>query len=148
MVRSPVVLEFARPMEIEWIRQHCLSLPYTTEHVQWGIDLVFKVGGKMYAVAPTEPAAVFISFKVSDEAFAELVERPGIVPAPYLARAKWIALQNEAALSRSEIRRLLGLSYELVMARLPRSVRAGLGEAPSGAPKKSVGKRGKPRKSR
>lgn len=118
-------------MEVEWIRQHCLSLSYTTEQIQWGSDLVFKVGGKMYAVAPTEPAPVILSFKCSDENFAELVDRPGIIPAPYLARAKWVALQNEAALSRTEIRRLLSESYELVMAKLPRSVRASLGQGPS-----------------
>ncbi len=122
-------------MDIEWIRQHCLSLPHTTEQVQWHSDLVFKVGGKMYAVAPTEPAPVFLSFKCSDENFAELVERPGVVPAPYLARAKWVALQSEAALSRIEIRRLLGQSYELVLGKLPPSVRASLGQPPSGTKK-------------
>lgn len=118
-------------MDIEWIRQRCLSLPHTTEHVQWGIDLVFKIGGKMYAVMPTEPAPVLLSFKCSDENFAELVERPGIIPAPYLARAKWVALQNESALSRAELGRLLGEAHDLVLAKLPRSVQASLDRAPS-----------------
>ncbi|HEV2424066.1 MAG TPA: MmcQ/YjbR family DNA-binding protein, partial [Terriglobia bacterium] len=98
---------------------------------KWGIDLVFKIGGKMYAVMPTEPAPVCLSFKCSDENFAELVERPGIIPAPYLARAKWVALQNESALSRAELGRLLGDAYELVLANLPRSVQVSLGKAPS-----------------
>lgn len=119
-------------MDIEWIRQRCLSLPHTTEQVQWGTDLVFKVGGKMYAVMPTEPAPVLLSFKCSDGNFAELVERPGIIPAPYLARAKWVALQNESALSRAELGRLLGEAYELVLAKLPGSTRALLANAPSG----------------
>jgi len=116
-------------MDIEWIRQHCLALPHTTEQIQWGYDLVFKIGGKMYAVAPTEPAPVILSFKCSDENFADLVERPGIIPAPYMARAKWVALQNESALSRAEVKRLLVESYELVLAKLPRSVRDSLGKA-------------------
>ena len=125
-------------MDIEWIRKHCLSLPYTTEHIQWGSDLVFKVGGKMYAVAPTEPAPVCLSFKCSDEAFAELVDRPGIIPAPYLARAKWVALQNEAALSRAEVCRLLVDSHALVLAKLPRSVGESLGRTAAAARKKSA----------
>jgi predicted DNA-binding protein (MmcQ/YjbR family) len=127
-------------MDIEWIRRHCLSLPHTTEHVQWGIDLVFKIGGKMYAVMPTEPAPVLLSFKCSDESFAELVERPGIIPAPYLARAKWVALQDESALSRAELGRLLGEAHALVLAKLPRSVQASLGNAPPRATRRKGAK--------
>lgn len=127
-------------MDIEWIRQRCLALPHTTEHVQWGIDLVFKVGGKMYAVMPTEPAPVLLSFKCSDETFAELVERPGIIPAPYLARAKWVALQNESALSRAELGRLLAEAHDLVLEKLPRSAQASLGKAPPRATAKRMAK--------
>ena len=42
------------------------------ETVQWGSDLVFKIGGKMFAVAATEPAKVCMSFKLSKKAQAEL----------------------------------------------------------------------------
>jgi len=73
-------------MDIEKIRKHCLSLPHATENVQWGADLVFKVDGKMFAVAPLEVAPVCLSFKCTPENFAELCERPGIIPAPYMAR--------------------------------------------------------------
>lgn len=113
-------------MDIEWIRQQCLALPHVTEQVQWGDNLVFKVGGKMFAVAPLEPAALWLSFKCGDEEFAELIERPGIVPAPYLARAKWVALESEATLSRGEIERLLSDAYAIVFANLPKKVRAHL----------------------
>jgi len=108
------------PLEVEWVRRHCLSLPHTTEHVQWGADLVFKIGGKMYAVLPLEPAAVWISFKCSDESFSELVEMSGIIPAPYLARAKWVAVESRGALPPAQIKRLLSEAYELVLARLPK----------------------------
>ena len=64
--------------------QHCLSLPHVTEQVQWGDNLVFKVGGRIFAVAPLEPAALILSFKCNDEEFAELIERPGIVPCALL----------------------------------------------------------------
>ncbi|HET9802086.1 MAG TPA: MmcQ/YjbR family DNA-binding protein [Candidatus Acidoferrum sp.] len=73
---------------VESIRKLCLSFPHATEQVQWGYDLVFKIGGKMFAITPLEPAPVFLTFKATDESFAELTERQGIIPAPYLARAK------------------------------------------------------------
>ena len=76
-------------MDIEWVRRHCMALPHTTEKVQWGNDLVFKVAGKMYAVAALEPGDHWLSFKCTPEDFAALTERPGVVPAPYMARAQW-----------------------------------------------------------
>ena len=50
-------------MNVEWFRKFCMSLPHSTEEVLWGGDLVFKIGGKMYAVAVLDPAAVCMSFK-------------------------------------------------------------------------------------
>ena len=77
-----------------------------------------KVGGKMFAVTPLEPAPVCLSFKASPEHFAELTERPNIIPAPYMARAQWVALQTRDALTREELSRLLRESYEMVFAKL------------------------------
>jgi|SRR5579864_8350337 len=113
-------------MDIEWVRQHCLSHPFTTEQIQWGNDLLFKVGGKMFAVVPLEPARVWISLKTNPEEFAELVEHPGVIPAPYMARAKWIAIENERALPRNEVLRLISKSYEMVFAKLTRKLQAKL----------------------
>jgi predicted DNA-binding protein (MmcQ/YjbR family) len=110
-------------MDPEWLRKLCLSFPGTTEQIQWGYDLLFKVGGKMYAVTPLEPAPVCLSFKASPEKFAELTERQNIIPAPYLARAQWVALQTRDAVGREELARLLRESYEMVLARLPTKVR-------------------------
>ena len=84
-------------MSVDWVRRVCLSLPHVTENVQWGYDLVFKVAGKMFAVTPLEPAPHALSFKCTPEEFATLVERPGIVPAPYMARASWVALETFGA---------------------------------------------------
>ena len=67
--------------------------PHTTEEVLWGGDLVFKIGGKMYAVTVLEPGPLCLSFKCTPETFAELTERPGIIPAPYSARYHWVALK-------------------------------------------------------
>jgi predicted DNA-binding protein (MmcQ/YjbR family) len=117
-------------MDIEWVREFCLSRPHTTEKLQWGDALVFMVGGKMYAVVSLEPDETWISFKCSPEEFAALVERPGVVPAPYLARAQWVALETEDALSRDEIRRLLTEAHSLIFAKLPKTVQKKLSAAP------------------
>jgi predicted DNA-binding protein (MmcQ/YjbR family) len=110
-------------MNIEQLRKLCLSFPSVTEQIQWDDALLFKVAGKMFAVASLEPARVWLSLKVTPENFAELTERPGIIPAPYLARAKWIALEARDALSPAELAPLLGTSYDLVVAKLPRKTR-------------------------
>src|SRR4030095_15002293 len=85
-------------MNLEKLRAHCLSHPGATEQIQWGADLVFKVGGKMFCVACTEPAANAMSFKCDDETFAELIEREGATPAPYMARNKWVARSEEGSI--------------------------------------------------
>lgn len=113
-------------MNVDWLRELCLSFPGTTEQIQWGSDLLFKVGGKMFAATPLEPARVCLSFKASPENFAELTERPNIIPAPYLARAQWVALQTRDALPPGELAPLLRESYDLVVARLPKKIRDSL----------------------
>jgi len=116
-------------MNVDWLRELCLSFPGATEQIQWGYDLLFKVGGKMFAVTPLEPAPVCLSFKASPESFAELTERPNIIPAPYLARAQWVALQTRDALPPEELARLLRESYDMVFARLPRKIRDAVSRA-------------------
>src|SRR4051812_29238007 len=110
-------------MDVDFIRKYCLGRPHATETVQWGHDLVFKVGGKMFAVTSLEPAAVCLSFKCSPEDFADLTERPGIIPAPYLARAQWVALESDDALSAAEVKKYLARAYELILAKLPKKFR-------------------------
>src|SRR5262245_58974667 len=106
-------------MNLAWLRAHCLSLPHTTEQIQWGDQLLFKIGGKMYAATSVDRADAGVSFKASPEEFEELIEVPGVIPAPYLARAKWVALEHEDALPRAELKKRLTRSYELVRAGLP-----------------------------
>jgi predicted DNA-binding protein (MmcQ/YjbR family) len=113
-------------MNIEWVREHCLSFPHATESVQWGNDLVFKVAGKMFAVAALEPGDHLFSFKCTPETFGELIEQPHIVPAPYLARAHWVAFRKADALPRRETKELLRKSYDLVVAGLPKKTQAWL----------------------
>ena len=107
-------------MDIDWLREVCLRFPGATEQLQWGNHLLFKVAGKMFAIASLEPAPVCLTFKCSDESFAELTERPKVIPAPYLARAKWAALETSDAVTRGELEQLLHTSYQLVFAKLPK----------------------------
>jgi predicted DNA-binding protein (MmcQ/YjbR family) len=121
--RLRAAIAYNSRVALESVRAFCLNLPGTTEDVKWGSDLCFLIGGKMFAVVNLDPPHQ-ISFKTTPERFAELVERDGVKPAPYLARAMWV--QQEAlgeALGRRELESLLKQAYEIVAARLPRSRR-------------------------
>lgn len=120
------------------LRKLVAKWPGVTEDIKWGADLVFSVGGKMFAVTGTDPKeAGRISFKVPDERFLELTDREGIVPAPYLARARWVLVESDAALAAAELESLLRGSYELVLAKLPRSTQRALGASAPARPRGS-----------
>ncbi len=104
------------------LRKLCNALPGATEQIQWEKDRVFKVGGKMFACSGIETDSRY-SFKVDDERFLELTDLPGIAPAPYLARAKWIQIDPaECQLPDHHIKKLVERSYALVLARLPKKL--------------------------
>jgi predicted DNA-binding protein (MmcQ/YjbR family) len=113
-------------MEIEEVRKYSLGLPHTTETVQWGNDLVFKIGGKMYAVISLEPSQHWMSFKCSPERFAELIERQGIDPAPYLAKSQWVALKDKTVMNKTEIKQSILQAYEIVFSKLPKKLQSNL----------------------
>ena len=127
-------------MDIEAIRKYCLQFPHTTEIVQWGADLCFKVDGKLFVVAAMEMVPQRISFKCTPENFAELCERPGIIPAPYMARAQWVSLERLNALADSELREMIAESYRLVWERLPKKRQAELESGAAGARPSAVRK--------
>ncbi|WP_312550495.1 MmcQ/YjbR family DNA-binding protein [Massilia sp.] len=109
-------------MDFEAAKAVCRSFPGCTEDIKWGDDLVFSVGEKMFAVTGNAVPATSMSFKVDDARFLELTDRPGIVPAPYLARAHWVQIEAGAALSDEEASQLLRRSYELVFAKLTKKL--------------------------
>jgi predicted DNA-binding protein (MmcQ/YjbR family) len=127
--------------DIDWVRELCLRFPHATEQVTWGADLTFRISGKILAVTVLEPAKVWLSFKCSAENFAELCERSGIIPAPYLARAQWVALETKDALAKQELALLLRESYELVLAKLPKKTREALLRSPGARSKRKVAAR-------
>jgi predicted DNA-binding protein (MmcQ/YjbR family) len=113
-------------MNLDQLRELCLSFAGATEQIQWGDDLLFKVAGKVFAVTPLEPSKLWLCLKADPEEFVELTERPGIIPAPYLARAKWVAIESAQTVSPAEAAALIRKSYELVVAKLPRRARESL----------------------
>ena len=128
-------------MDIESIRSFCLSLPHVDEKVQWGNDLLFRIGEKMFAVVALEPShGVQMSFKCTPEKFAELVEDDGIIPAPYVARYHWVALERLDALPERELKELLKTAYQLVLEKLPKKARMKL-DSPATKSKKQQKRR-------
>ncbi len=123
-------------MNIDAVRKICRALPAVTEDIKWGSDLVFSVGGKMFTVVNTERPHT-LAFKCTPEMFAELTERDGIIPAPYLARAMWVQERSVGdVLDRREMDELIRASYELVVATLPKSKRPGATTAKQASPRK------------
>lgn len=115
-------------MNFDQAKTLCRSFPGVTEDTKWDNDLVFSIGGKMFAVTNLGEATG-MSFKVEDERFLELTDRPGIIPAPYLARAKWVYVEDTSALNDEEAAQLLRRSYELVFAKLTKKLQRELAGA-------------------
>ena len=108
-------------MEIDWLRKLCLSFPATTEDIKWGNDLCFMVAEKMFCVAGLEQPQK-IAFKVPDEVFEELATSEGFIPAPYMARAKWVLVEDITKLSKNEWKEYITQSYNLVKNKLTKKV--------------------------
>jgi predicted DNA-binding protein (MmcQ/YjbR family) len=106
-------------MNVDSIRAYCLSFARATEKLQWGDDLCFKIGGKIFAMLGLDNPR--LCFKCDPECFAELIERPDIRPAPYVGRYKWIMLDRLDALADAELEDLIGRSYAMVSAKAPKS---------------------------
>lgn len=112
-------------MTEEQIAQFCLALPGAREDYKWGGIRVFSVAGnKMFAVADLGGAG--LSFKVADDLFLGYCDRPGIRPAPFLARAKWVSMVAPYPVGRDELCDLLRRSHQLVVRRLPKRTQVGL----------------------
>ena len=115
---------------LDRLRALAATLPAATQDVKWGADLCFSVGGKMFAVfLLREGRAVTCSFKVDADRFLEITSVPGVVPAPYLARAKWVQLTEPHGLMPDDLDALLRRSHALVAAGLTKTLQRQLGLA-------------------
>lgn len=114
--------------------EFCRSLPGVTEDVKWGHDLIFSVGGKMFAgfqLPDYEPLA----FKTDPLIFSTLTTHDGVIPAPYMARHHWVSVTKRSALPLDFLRDLLAEAHSLVGSKLPASTRRRLGLASAAGPK-------------
>ena len=100
-------------MKSEFIRDICLSFPGVKEDIKWGHDLCFLINEKMFCVTGIE-GEFGVSLKVKDDEFDELTSRKDIIPAPYLARYKWINVKDTACFNKSEWKYYLRQSYDLI----------------------------------
>jgi predicted DNA-binding protein (MmcQ/YjbR family) len=110
-------------MSFAALKKHAASLPGATTDIKWGADWVASVGGKMFFAGGAEPGPwSSCSFKVDDHRFLELSGLPGLAPAPYLARVKWVQLKDPKALPLADLKALVTRSHELVMAKLSKKL--------------------------
>jgi predicted DNA-binding protein (MmcQ/YjbR family) len=115
-------------MDVEQVRKFLLDLAHVAETMQWGANLVFwvgdkAIGGKMFALANLDgDGRAVISYCAGPERYAELLEREGILPAPYLARAYWVAVERWDVFRSAEWKSELTSAHEIVRAKLPKRV--------------------------
>jgi predicted DNA-binding protein (MmcQ/YjbR family) len=108
-------------MDLEKLRKFCLSLPHVTEDVKWGHDLCFLIGEKMFVVFGMDEVPVTASFKVTDEDFDKLSHKKGFKPAPYLARYKWIHVDDISFMSEKDWKNKIQTAYDLIKSKLPKA---------------------------
>ena len=114
-------------MTIEDIQTICRSLPAVTEDIKWENDLVFSVGQKMFCVVGLNQSPTTASFKVTDEEFEEMCNRPGFKPAPYVAKYKWVWIEDIGKMNKAAWKQYLAQSHELVKNKLSIKLRKQLG---------------------
>jgi predicted DNA-binding protein (MmcQ/YjbR family) len=128
-------------MDAERLRAYLLTLPHVVETMQWGANLVFwtgdkAIGGKMFALinldepGPNQTAAhqqpLVLSYAAGPARYSELLEREGLVPAPYMARIHWVAAAHWDVFTTAEWQSELRSAHELTLAKLPKKVLATL----------------------
>ena len=106
-------------MTIEELQHICKAFPGITEDIKWENHLCFNVGGKMFIVTAPDAVPHSASFKATDEDFEILTQREGFIPAPYMARYKWVHLDDISRLSKKEWEHYARLSYQLIHDKLP-----------------------------
>ena len=121
-------------MDAERFRSLALALPHVEETRQWGDNLVYwvgdkAIGGKMFALLNLDDQGshtrhvLVLSLSVGPERYHELLEQEAIVPAPYMARIHWVALEHWNALPPAELKLLIQTAHTLTYEKLPKRVK-------------------------
>ena len=112
-------------MSPDAVAHYLLQLPGVREDRKWGSNRVFSIAGnKMIAILDFMGDG--LAFKVDQDLFLGFTDRPGIRPAPYLARAHWISMAAPYPLADEELQALLRRSHQLVVGKLPKRLKLGL----------------------
>ena len=108
-------------MNFKTLKKHCLSFPFVTEEVRWRQDHCFLVLKKPFCLTDSDTYA-YTSFKVLESEFDEMINREGIIPAPYMDREHWVLVLDFAWLSDAEWEHFIQQSYELVKSTEPENI--------------------------
>jgi predicted DNA-binding protein (MmcQ/YjbR family) len=117
-------------MDAERIRAYLLTLPHAVETMQWGANLVFwvgdkAIGGRMFALVNLEgDGKAIISYAAGPERYSELLEIEGVIPAPYMARIYWVAVERWSVFRTAEWEQELLAAHTLTLNKLPPRTRA------------------------
>ncbi|HTE27164.1 MmcQ/YjbR family DNA-binding protein [Flavitalea sp.] len=114
-------------MNIEDMQSICGAMTGVTEDIKWEHDLVFSIGSKMFCVVGLDQTPTSASFKVKDEEFEEMSSLPGFKPAPYVAKYKWVLIDDINKMNKSDWKRYLEQSYDLVKDKLSTKIKKQLG---------------------
>jgi predicted DNA-binding protein (MmcQ/YjbR family) len=110
-------------MDIEQLKTLCESLPHVTTDIKWEQDLCFSIGGKMFFVMGLNNQPTKASFKVQEDEFDTICSQIGFSPAPYLARYKWVTIENISKISALEMKHFIEQSYSLIKNKLPLKIK-------------------------
>lgn len=109
------------------IQYICKKLKGVTYDIKWENHLCFNIDGKMFLVTSPDSVPVTASFKVNDEDFEEVSSRKGFIPAPYLARFKWVFVDDIKRMSKKEWEQMISTSYHLIAKKLPSKIKKEIG---------------------
>ena len=115
-------------MNIESFREHCLKKPGTTEETPFGPeDIVFKVEGKMFAIAALMEVPPRVNLKCDPDLALELRDRyEQVTPGYHMNKKHWNTVELSGGIPESEMRKMIDHSYDLVVQSLPKAKRAQL----------------------
>src|SRR5213596_4395361 len=113
-------------MDLAEFRKYCLTKTGASEDIPFGPDfLVFKVGGKMFALAALDEVPPTANLKCDPDLALDLRDRYEQVRAGYHMNKKhWNTLEIEGGIPEAELRKMIDHSYDLVVQSLPRASRS------------------------
>ena len=116
-------------MNIETFREYCLSKPAATEGTPFGPDnIVFKVEGKMFALAALDEVPPAVNLKCDPDLALELRDRyEQVRPGYHMNKKHWNTVELDGVIPEREIKKMIDHSYDLVVQSLPKARRAKLG---------------------